>query len=115
MKAINPSFVKLPLEMGTVKKFDTLEALADHFGIRKDAQPSSKKSRSSWLRPSPAKTGLRPSSFNNGLTVSQGPFYGIECCPKIHHTMGGVMINEKAEVISATTQKPIRASTPAVK
>ena len=47
-------------------------------------------------------------SFNNGLTVSQGPFYGIECCPKIHHTMGGVMINEKAEVISATTQKPIK-------
>ena len=37
VKAINPSFVKLPLEMGTVKKFDTLEALADHFGVKKDA------------------------------------------------------------------------------
>ena len=28
VKAINPSFVKLPIEMGTVKKFNTLEELA---------------------------------------------------------------------------------------
>ena len=33
--------------------------------------------------------------------------YGIEVSPKIHHTMGGVMINENAEVISANTHKPI--------
>lgn len=32
---------------------------------------------------------------------------GIEVSPKIHHTMGGVMINENAEVISANTHKPI--------
>lgn len=46
-------------------------------------------------------------TFNKGLDVSKAPFYGIEVSPKIHHTMGGVMINENAEVISANTHKPI--------
>ena len=108
VKAINPSFVKLPLEMGTVKKFDTLEALADHFGIKKDAFLEEVKKFNGFVKAGEDKDFGRILSFNNGLTVSQGPFYGIECCPKIHHTMGGVMINEKAEVISATTQKPIK-------
>ena len=53
--------------------------------------------------------------FNNGLDVSKAPFYGIEVCPKIHHTMGGVMINEKAQVISTMTQLRSRVSTPAAK
>ena len=46
--------------------------------------------------------------FNKGLDVSKPPFYGIEVCPKIHHTMGGVMINNNAQVISATTHAPIK-------
>ena len=32
----------------------------------------------------------------------------MEVCNKIHHTMGGVMINEKAQVISAVTHAPIK-------
>ncbi|MBR8466109.1 flavocytochrome c [Campylobacter sp. faydin G-140] len=36
-----------------------------------------------------------------------GPFYVIRLSPKPHHTMGGLKINEKAEVISAKTNKPI--------
>ena len=34
--------------------------------------------------------------------------YAVEVCNKIHHTMGGVMINEKAQVISAVTHAPIK-------
>ena len=39
VKAINPSFVKLPIEMGTVKKFNTLEELADYFKINTGSVP----------------------------------------------------------------------------
>ena len=81
VKAINPSFVKLPLEMGTVKKFDTLEALADHFGIKKDAFLEEVKKFNGFVKAGEDKDFGRILSFNNGLTVSQGPFYGIECCP----------------------------------
>ena len=89
------------LKTGVVKKFDTLEALADHFGIKKDAFLEEVKKFNGFVKAGEDKDFGRILSFNNGLTVSQGPFYGIECCPKIHHTMGGVRINEKAEALTA--------------
>lgn len=106
--AINPSFVKLPLEMGTVKKFDTLEALADYFKINKAPFLEEVKTFNQFVKDGEDKKFHRILSFNNGLNVSKAPFYGVEVAPKIHHTMGGVMINEKAEVISATTHAPIK-------
>ena len=91
--------MKKLVEPNIVSKYDTLEALADHFGIKKDAFLEEVKKFNGFVKAGEDKDFGRILSFNNGLTVSQGPFYGIECCPKIHHTMGGVMINEKAEVI----------------
>ena len=32
----------------------------------------------------------------------KGPFYAVEVAPAIHHTMGGIKINTKAEVLSST-------------
>ena len=107
VKAINPSFVKLPLEMGTVKKFDTLEQLADAFGIPKQALLDEVAKFNGYVKANDDKDFHRILTFNKGLDVSKAPFYGIEVSPKIHHTMGGVMINENAEVISANTHKPI--------
>ena len=108
VKAINPSFVRLPLEMGTVKKFDTLEALAKHFGIKQDAFLAEVKKFNNFVKEGTDKDFHRILKFNKGLDVSKPPFYGIEVCPKIHHTMGGVMINNNAQVISATTHAPIK-------
>jgi len=39
--------------------------------------------------------------------VNHPPFYRMRLWPKVHHAMGGVQINAKAEVIDLT-QKPIR-------
>lgn len=108
VKAINPSFVKLPLEMGTVKKFNTLEELADAFGIKKDAFLAEVDRFNKFVANNKDEDFGRILTFNKGLNLSKAPFYGIEVCTKIHHTMGGVMINEDAQVISGTTQKPIK-------
>ena len=35
------------------------------------------------------------------LDLTTGPFYAIRIAPAVHHTMGGVKINSKAEVIGA--------------
>ena len=108
VKAINPSFVKLPIEMGTVKKFNTLEELADHFKINKAPFLEQVERFNGFVAKQEDPEFHRILKFQNGLNLAKGPYYGIEVAPKIHHTMGGVMINEKAEVISATTQKPIK-------
>lgn len=106
--AINPSFVKLPLEMKTVTKFDTLEALADHYKMPKDAFLAEVEKFNGFVKDGEDKDFHRILKFNNGLSVKKAPFYAIECSPKIHHTMGGVLINPKAQVISATTGQPIK-------
>ena len=33
--------------------------------------------------------------------LSKAPFYAIEVSPAVHHTMGGVRINTKAQVLTA--------------
>ncbi|MGL6122481.1 MAG: fumarate reductase flavoprotein subunit FccA [Shewanella sp.] len=39
--------------------------------------------------------------------LAVGPFYALEVAPAVHHTMGGVVIDTKAEVKSEKTGKPI--------
>ncbi|MCI5851220.1 MAG: flavocytochrome c [Sutterellaceae bacterium] len=41
------------------------------------------------------------------IRLDQAPYYVAQVTPGIHHTMGGVTINPKAEVISKKTEKPI--------
>lgn len=105
--SINPAFVKLPLEKKTVRKFDTLEELADAYNMPKEAFLDQVKRFNGYVKDGKDPEFKRVLSFNKGLTISKAPFYAVEVCNKIHHTMGGVMINEKAQVISAITHKPI--------
>lgn len=108
VKAINPSFVKLPIEMGTVKKFNTLEELADHFKINKAPFLEQVERFNGFVAKQEDPEFHRILKFQNGLNLAKGPYYGIEVAPKIHHTMGGVMINPDSQVISATTHAPIK-------
>lgn len=108
VKAINPAFVELPMKMGTIKKFNTLEELADYFHINKAPFLEEVKRFNGFVKANDDKDFHRILTFNKGLDVSKPPFYGVEVCPKIHHTMGGVMINEKAQVISTKTHQPIK-------
>ncbi|WP_297597914.1 flavocytochrome c [uncultured Cetobacterium sp.] len=39
-------------------------------------------------------------------TLEKAPFYSVEVAPAVHHTMGGIKINEKTEVLS--NGKPIK-------
>lgn len=105
--AINPSFVKAPLAAKTVFVAQTLPELADHFGIKKDAFLEEVKRFNGFVKDGEDKDFHRILKFNNGLNISKPPFYGVEVAPKIHHTMGGLLINTKAQVISSKTHQPI--------
>ena len=41
------------------------------------------------------------------VTLTKPPYYVFRAVPKLHHCMGGVRINVKAQVISKNTQGPI--------
>ena len=103
------------LHGGVMKKFDTLDALAANYKIPADALKATIKKYNEDLKNGVEdefkKQTLKGDSLKElkgGDPIDmKGPFYAIRLCPKPHHTMGGLQINTKAQVISANTDKPI--------
>jgi len=36
--------------------------------------------------------------------IAKGPFYAVEVAPAIHHTMGGIKINDQAQVLNTSSE-----------
>jgi flavocytochrome c len=95
---ILPKVLQSGLESGAIKKFETLEALAAQYGMpekpfleqveRFNGYVAAKKDPDFDCKIFPdAKPNVTP------------PFYAARLWPRIHHTMGGLAINAKAQVI----------------
>ena len=86
------------LKKGVVKAFDSLKALAAHYGIPKE-----------WLVQTVECFNMRiQSGFDSqfGKPIVKGapkiqtpPYYAMRLWPKVHFTMGGVGISPRAEVL----------------
>ena len=84
---------------GEAVKADTIEEACAFFGINADNFKAELEKYNTF-----AKNG-KDEDFNrrDGLreySMTEGPFYFIRSTPAIHHTMGGVEINTKAEVLN---------------
>lgn len=104
--AVNPAFLKAPLEKKTVKVFQSIDELADVFKIDRAALKATIASYNAAVKAGKDELG-KPMDVTKGIQIAKPPFYAGRVCPKIHHTMGGVLISEKGEVISMATHKPI--------
>ena len=87
------------LKRGVVQKFNTLEELATYNSIpRVELKETLERYRLSLLHGrdiefgKPLAQDLKP--------IENAPFYSIRLLPKVHHCMGGVQINEHAQVNS---------------
>ena len=96
------------LKSGTTKKFETLEELAKFYGLPLKELKDEMAKYNGWI-----KEGRefdpdfnRPLTPNEGVLMGKGPWYGHRLTSKLHYTMGGARINEKAEVIGQNF-KPI--------
>jgi len=93
-----PGAVKKLLERGVVKKYDTLEALAAAYEIPYAAVRKTVDDYNAYLKTGTDKEFgrfLQP----DAKPISTPPFYAVRLWPKVHHTMGGAQINDRAEVI----------------
>ena len=93
----HPDEAKSLYDRGLLYKADTIEELADHFGVDKEAlmETVSNFNENSKEEKDP--------DFNLrmlGWTVEKAPFYMLKALPAVHHTMGGVKINTDAQVIN---------------
>lgn len=94
------------LERGIVKKFNTLEELASAYKIPFKSLLKAVEEYNSDVKTGEDKKFGRPFQKGSGL-IAHAPFYAMRSWPKIHHCMGGVQINTKAQVIGLN-HKPIK-------
>lgn len=89
------------VKAGTLLKADTLEELAEKAGMNPDTLVNTIKKYNSYVD-----AGNDPefgkSAFN--LKCEVAPFYATPRKPAIHHTMGGLKINPKAQVLGEKDQ-----------
>ncbi len=101
-----PNHRDKPLQAGVVKKFETIDELAKFYKIPADELKKTIKAYNDGVRKGKDEFG-KPVHALGGAVMEKPPFYATRGTPKLHHTMGGLKINTKAQVISTRTQKPI--------
>lgn len=90
-------------DRGLLVKADTIEELAEHFGVDTEQLMDTITTFNAH-----SKNNEDP-DFNLrmlGWTIEQGPFYMLKAGPAVHHTMGGLKINTDAQVLD-TDGNPI--------
>lgn len=95
------------VDIGLVKEFETLQGLADHYGIPYEPLKQTVDQYNSYIDQGLEKDPDFGKPLNGCKKLNNPPFYGIKLWPKVHHTMGGIQINEKAQVLKVETQEKI--------
>ena len=98
--------IKPCLEKSVVKQFDQIQELASCYGLPSDDVKHTVDTYNGYVENKLDKEygkQILPDAF----PISSPPYYGIRTWPKVHHTMGGVQINRRSQVIDIN-QKPIR-------
>jgi len=103
---LHASTLQQCLKRGVVKQFDTIEELA--FANQAPLVPllETIKAYNSFIE------NGRDDEFGKPIPkdlcpIKHPPFYSIRLISKVHHCMGGIQINERAQVIRIDTQQPI--------
>jgi flavocytochrome c len=86
------------LKSGSVKRFDTLDALAAHFEIDPAALKITIDTFNGYVATkSDPKFGKH--ILKDAKPITEAPFHAARVWPKVHYIMGGIEINEHAQVI----------------
>ena len=86
------------LARGIVKKFNTLEELAQAFKVDAAGLKEQVKRYNAFLAKGNDEEFGKPFR-NSSKPIGKAPYYGMNLWPKVHHTMGGVQINTKAQLL----------------
>lgn len=86
------------VKQGLLTEGETPEELAKKLGIPSEALVETIKRYNGFVASgNDGDFGRKGSEMPRAL--SEGPYFAVEVAPAIHHTMGGIVINKKAEVL----------------
>ena len=88
------------VKKGLLTEGETPEALAEKLGMPKEALAQTIAKYNKYVQDgNDPEFGRKASEMPRQL--NEAPYFAVEVGPAIHHTMGGIKINEKAEVLDA--------------
>ncbi len=91
------------LEKGVVRGFDSLDELAACYGLEPKALSSTVERFNRHVASGNDPDFGKP-MLQNAAPLTEPPYYAMRLWPKVHHTMGGVQINARAQVIDVAGQ-----------
>ncbi len=91
------------LRKGVVKKFDQIYDLADYYQIPIHSLKNTIEIFNDYVDQRFDKDFDKP-ILSNAQPLRYPPYFCIRLWPKVHHTMGGVLINSKAQVLNLSLQ-----------
>ncbi len=97
-KNMTTTQMEMALEHGVIRRFDTLKEMADFYGIPFDALKAQNDRMNEFIKKK-EDPDLGCMFFKDSVPNDKGPFYATRLWPRVHHTMGGLEINDKAQVL----------------
>lgn len=86
------------LKSGSVLQFGTLEALAAHFGIDPAALQKTIEAFNGYVS-AKSDPQFGKNILKDARPITEAPFHAARVWPKVHYIMGGIEMNEHAQVI----------------
>jgi flavocytochrome c len=99
-------FIPKLLERGVIKQFDTLEAMAAAYNIPYPVFKETVDKYNASIPKGKDEEWPRPIQ-KDAKPIGTAPFYAQRLLPKVHHCMGGVNINPRAQALDVANDKPI--------
>ncbi len=87
-----------------MKEYKTLEEMAAAYSI--PSSPEANHRNLEQKRPG-GKDEEWAGTAEEPEALGPGPWYALRLMPKVHHTMGGINMNTKAQATDVSTDKPI--------
>lgn len=103
LQQVAPGQMKGALENGSLKKYDTLEELAKAYEMPVEAFVEQVKRWNAFVekRQDPE---LGCMIFPDAQPQTVAPYYATRLWPRVHHTMGGLQINDRAQCMGLDMQ-----------
>jgi len=105
-KQVVPQALKGGLANGAIKKFDSLDDLAKAYDMPVDAFKQQVERWNSFVEKK-KDDDLGTMIFKDAQPTVTPPFYAARLWPKVHHTMGGLVIDTNAQVFGFD-MKPVK-------
>lgn len=106
LEVVRPGLTEKILKSGALRKFDSLEALAQGCGVEVTTL------KETFGRYNELLAGGRDADYGRRFDkrakpLGRAPFYVSEMSPKVHHCMGGMATNVTTAVLDVETDEPI--------